>query len=303
MSTLAAARADNFYYPQGWDPSKGSLNQYHNSHPLGQRAKKIKQGILVIRFEIPFHVRCMGECKKMIGKGVRFNAEKKCVGNFHSTKIWEFSFRCHLCPQRIVVRTDPENTEYKFIEGACKILDTSEATDVEFMRAEEEKRKIAEDPFYKLENDVKDIQKGKEEKSRLQEIFEVQDNRSRDDYELNSLMRKKFRIEKKQIEAEEKEKQEYKNVALPLPELTFDDKLAAKNAKFLGLDAFRTNRLMKRENIRTESIFKNVKNPQQSVMINTNRLPTDTKNLIKRNLAMRDGNQSAKPKITVKPKK
>jgi len=116
-------------------------------------------------------------------------------------------------------------------------------------------------------------------------------------------MRKKFRIEKKQIEAEEKEKQEYKNVALPLPELTFDDKLAAKNAKFLGLDAFRTNRLMKRENIRTESIFKNVKNPQQSVMINTNRLPTDTKNLIKRNLAMRDGNQSAKPKITVKPKK
>ncbi len=22
MSTLAAARADNFYYPQNWDPSK-----------------------------------------------------------------------------------------------------------------------------------------------------------------------------------------------------------------------------------------------------------------------------------------
>ena len=27
MSTLAAARADNFYYPPGWDPSKGSLNK------------------------------------------------------------------------------------------------------------------------------------------------------------------------------------------------------------------------------------------------------------------------------------
>ena len=76
MSTLAAARADNFYYPKGWDPSKGSLNKYQNSHPLGKRAKKIDQGILVIRFEVPFHIRC-DKCKEMIGKGVRFNAEKK----------------------------------------------------------------------------------------------------------------------------------------------------------------------------------------------------------------------------------
>lgn len=27
MSTLAAARADNFYYPPEWDPSKGGLNK------------------------------------------------------------------------------------------------------------------------------------------------------------------------------------------------------------------------------------------------------------------------------------
>ena len=39
--------------------------------------RKIKEGILVIRFEVPFHVRC-NKCKNMIGKGVRFNAEKKC---------------------------------------------------------------------------------------------------------------------------------------------------------------------------------------------------------------------------------
>ncbi len=106
MSTLAAARADNFYYPKNWDPSKvtlnsifsfifqGSLNKYHKSHPLGARASKIKEGILVIRysinkfssihvhsFEIPFHVRC-SKCQNMIGKGVRFNAEKK-AGIYH----------------------------------------------------------------------------------------------------------------------------------------------------------------------------------------------------------------------------
>ena len=27
MSTLAAARADNFYYPPEWEPSKGGLNK------------------------------------------------------------------------------------------------------------------------------------------------------------------------------------------------------------------------------------------------------------------------------------
>jgi Uncharacterized conserved protein len=44
------------------------------------------------------------------------------VGNFHSTKIWEFTMKCHLCGNKIVVRTDPENTDYKFIEGARKTV-------------------------------------------------------------------------------------------------------------------------------------------------------------------------------------
>lgn len=76
MSTLAAARADNFYYPKNWDPTKGSLNKFKKSHPLGSRANKMKQGIITIRYEVPFHIRCT-KCKNMIAKGVRFNAEKK----------------------------------------------------------------------------------------------------------------------------------------------------------------------------------------------------------------------------------
>jgi len=132
----------------------------------------------------------------MIGKGVRFNAEKKQVGKFHSTKIWEFSFRCHLCPQRIVVQTDPENTQYKFVEGAVQILSTENATDVEFMRDAEEKKKLAEDAFYKLEHEIEDIKKAKEEKTRLHELMDMKEE-IKDDYEWNSRLRKKFRIEKK----------------------------------------------------------------------------------------------------------
>lgn len=118
MSSLAAARADGFYFPPEYDPSKGSLNkvrgctkcyqqrgklavaapacsyllrhqmrtyvddpecmtvQFNGQHPLRERAKKLGEGILIIRFEMPFNVWC-GKCNHLIGKGVRFNAEKK----------------------------------------------------------------------------------------------------------------------------------------------------------------------------------------------------------------------------------
>ncbi|PKU62417.1 coiled-coil domain-containing protein 130 homolog [Dendrobium catenatum] len=86
MSSLAAARADNFYYPPEWSPKKGSLNKFHGQHALRERARKIDQGILIIRFEMPFNIWC-GGCNSMIAKGVRFNAEKKQVGNYYSTKV------------------------------------------------------------------------------------------------------------------------------------------------------------------------------------------------------------------------
>ena len=92
MSSLAAARADNFYHPPNWDPRKESRAEFHagkgswKAHPLRERAKKLDEGILTIRFEMPFDVRCSG-CGNRIGKGVRFNAEKKCVGRHLSTKM------------------------------------------------------------------------------------------------------------------------------------------------------------------------------------------------------------------------
>lgn len=50
--------------------------QFNGQHPLRDRAKKLGEGILIIRFEMPFNVWC-GKCNHLIGKGVRFNAEKK----------------------------------------------------------------------------------------------------------------------------------------------------------------------------------------------------------------------------------
>lgn len=46
-----------------------------------------------LRFEMPFNVWC-GGCNSMIAKGVRFNAEKKQVGNYYSTKVRFLVFDC-----------------------------------------------------------------------------------------------------------------------------------------------------------------------------------------------------------------
>lgn len=91
--------------------------QQQGQHPLRERAKKLDEGILVIRFEMPFNVWCNG-CQHLIGKGVRFNAEKKQIGNYHSTKIWSFSMRSPCCQTRIEVQTDPKNCEYQIVAGA-----------------------------------------------------------------------------------------------------------------------------------------------------------------------------------------
>jgi len=83
------------------------LNKFHGQHALRERARKLDQGILIIRFEMPFNIWC-GGCNSMIAKGVRFNAEKKQVGNYYSTKIWSFTMKSPCCKHEIVIQTDPK---------------------------------------------------------------------------------------------------------------------------------------------------------------------------------------------------
>lgn len=115
MSSLAAARADNFYYPEDFDPkTHRTLNRYHGQHALRDRA--LADGGLVVRFEVPFPLCCL-RCGESIGKGVRFNAAKRQEGMYHSTKVWRFEMTHH-CGSAIVVRTDPANADYAIVSGA-----------------------------------------------------------------------------------------------------------------------------------------------------------------------------------------
>jgi coiled-coil domain-containing protein 130 len=66
---------------------------------------------------MPFNVKC-GACGHMIAKGVRFNAEKRKIGKYHSTPIWSFTMHSACCSQEIEVQTDPAKTEYNVTKGA-----------------------------------------------------------------------------------------------------------------------------------------------------------------------------------------
>ncbi|KAK1269632.1 hypothetical protein QJS04_geneDACA018515 [Acorus gramineus] len=252
MSSLAAARADNFYYPPEWTPKQGGLNKFHGQHALRERARKLDQGILIIRFEMPFNIWC-GGCNAMIAKGVRFNAEKKQVGNYYSTKIWSFTMKSACCKHEIVIQTDPKNCEYLIISGAQRKNEDFDVEDAETfaLPADEERDKLA-DPFYRLEHQGEDLQKKKEAEPLLVRLQKVSDSRHADDYALNKALRAQLRSQKKRV-AQEAESAKKMGLGIRLLPASAEDTATAARIKFSS--KFEKNRKDKRAAIKAASIF------------------------------------------------
>eukprot|EP00898_Chlorokybus_atmophyticus_P007695 jgi/Chlat1/7927/Chrsp68S07358 len=257
MSTLAAARADNFYFPPEWTPEQGSLNKFHGSHgALGDRARKLDQGILIIRFEMPFNVWCLG-CKSMIAKGVRFNAEKKQIGKYLSSKIWSFTMKAPCCRQTIEIHTDPKNAEYIVVQGAERKIETYEAVDAEVLELADKER--LNDPLARLEHVEDDARRAQEEAPRLARIQRMNAERHGQDYSRNKALRKTLRDQKKRVAAEESEARA-KGLAIRLLPAATSDAEQASATVFASADPRRESpfvqkRAVKRAAIRASSIF------------------------------------------------
>eukprot|EP01025_Chloroclados_australasicus_P052353 TRINITY_DN6100_c1_g1_i2.p2 TRINITY_DN6100_c1_g1~~TRINITY_DN6100_c1_g1_i2.p2 ORF type:complete len:281 (-),score=18.16 TRINITY_DN6100_c1_g1_i2:982-1824(-) len=198
MSSLAAAKADNFYYPPEWDPKKGSINKFQGQHPLRERAKRIDEGILIVRFEMPFNIWCQ-KCEEMIAKGVRFNAEKKQIGSYFSTKIWSFRMTHH-CGCVIDIHTDPKNTKYVIKEGAREKVVTWENADLQVidLGSNEHRQRMKEDPLYRLEVQQETKSKSKANQQRLEQLHSLQDLKHDDAFYSNSILRKSMRLKRRE---------------------------------------------------------------------------------------------------------
>lgn len=213
---MAERKATNKYYPPDWDPSKGSANKRTGSHHLRERARKLDQGILIIRFAMPFNVWC-SKCKNHIGRGVRYNAEKSKTGNYYNTPIYKFRMKCHLCDNFIEIHTDPAKFDYALISGATKQTRPSDA-DVEghIVIDEAESKRRLTDAMFRLEKKTEDEIKREES---LPSIIDLKKWRLRwqDSFTANQMVRSQFRHRRKNIEASKsKDKELLKRMSLQL---------------------------------------------------------------------------------------
>lgn len=189
----------------------GRAPNFDNSLHKGRRAGSIrKDGAQTVRFEMPFAVWCHS-CKPhaIIGQGVRFNAEKKKVGYYHSTPIWCFRMKHTACGAFLEIRTDPKNTAYVVTEGG-KARDYGDAKDevregeggVPILTPEERERR-RDDAFARLEGKVEEKAQIKDNAQRLRELHNARERDWGDTWSANKKLRDTFRRERKLRKREE----------------------------------------------------------------------------------------------------
>jgi coiled-coil domain-containing protein 130 len=230
------------YYP----PDASNLPVFNaSSHPLGKRANQISRGILTVRFELPFAVWC-DHCTPLaiVGQGVRFNAEKKKVGNYYSTPIWSFRMKHSACGGWWEIRTDPKNADYVVVEGAKRRdygpgdKDAQADGELRFL-TDEEKERRRNDAFANLEGKMAD--KGTENKNR-ERVEELYDKGEvwRDPYDVNARLRKGFREKRKLWKRENRHKkamQDKFSLGIEIDNETAIDRMRAGTIEFGGSEA------------------------------------------------------------------
>eukprot|EP00158_Paraphelidium_tribonemae_P001863 Partr_v1_DN24887_c0_g1_i2_m29633 putative coiled-coil domain containing 130 len=200
---MSDRKASNKYIPPDFDPKKHkSVNGYQNSHPLRERARLLSEGILIVRFEMPYNVFCL-HCESHIGQGVRFNAHKKQVDKYLSTPILEFRMKCHECSGALCMRTDPKNTDYLCVEGLRRRVAAVDvrasdllADGLHILGDPDEKLRLAEDALYQLEHAEADKKKEVEDSEVVAQLLDLNDRTWGDPYARSVKLRRQFRADK-----------------------------------------------------------------------------------------------------------
>ncbi|CAG5002567.1 unnamed protein product [Parnassius apollo] len=198
---MGERKGQNLYYPPDYDPKVGGLNKFQGTHALRERARKLHMGILIIRFEMPYNIWCEG-CNNHIGMGVRYNAEKKKVGMYYSTPIYQFRMKCHLCDNHFEIKTDPGNLDYVIVSGARRQENRWDPTENEQIVPEtkETQKRLFDDAMFRLEHKTSDESTSKQDKPRLGKLVGRNETVWKDDYEANCSLRRNFRKRRKELE-------------------------------------------------------------------------------------------------------
>ncbi|KAK0602385.1 hypothetical protein LWI29_032797 [Acer saccharum] len=125
----------NKYYRPDFDPSLPRIRRGGSNN----RQIQTKE-----RMMLPMTVRC-NCCGNFIYSGTKFNCRKEDVvgGNYLGCiKVFRLYFRCSNCSAELVIKTDPQNSDYVVESGATRIFEPWRTAEVE---EEEDKEKNAEE--------------------------------------------------------------------------------------------------------------------------------------------------------------
>lgn len=203
---MGERKGTNLYYPPDYDPRAGGLNKFQGTHALRERARKLHMGILIIRFEMPYNIWCNG-CGNHIGMGVRYNAEKKKIGMYFSTPLYQFRMKCHLCDNHFEIKTDPANLDYVIVSGARRQENRWDPKQNEQVVPEtkEVSCRLYDDAMYKLEHGIEDKKVAKSRDRTLENAIALNESIWKDDYSSNCAVRALFREKKKELKKKQNE--------------------------------------------------------------------------------------------------
>lgn len=260
MSSLAAARADNFYL----DPE--------NPQRPTKKLKRNAEGNLTIRFEMPFDTQCLG-CHLSIAKGVRFNAEKFKAGNYHSTTIWGFRMKSPCCKTPIEIRTNPKEADYDVVTGvrrklsslvARRMAEEEEAGDMvkpgdtDHVGEARAAHRVAGNKMSRLESKLTKERVARGSHRNLETLKERSYDRYGEDSERNRELRRSMRSVRHEVRNRERRRDELGlcDAITLLPESVVD-RSRASAVVFRG--KMGDNAMQKRRKIMKQGIFPSVK--------------------------------------------
>ncbi|KAL5235083.1 hypothetical protein ACI65C_002493 [Semiaphis heraclei] len=243
---MGERKGQNKYYPPDYNPAVGGLNKFKGTHALRERARKLHMGILIIRFEMPYNIWCDG-CNNHIGMGVRYNAEKKKIGMYYSTPVYQFRMKCHLCNNHFEIKTDPGNLDYVIVSGARRQENRWDPFENEQIVPEDKdtSKRLFDDAMFKLEHGTEDIDKAKKAAPILVKLHDAQDAKWNDDFAANSLLRQQLRTKKQKLAVKEKHDNELKerlSLSIPLVDEVEEDIKIAKLLSYQTSDSTKTRR-------------------------------------------------------------
>lgn len=273
MSSLAASRADGYYFPPDWRPEFGGISKFQGSKGANQYEK---YGI--IRFELPFDAWCL-KCGTHMSKGLRFNAKKDKDGKFFTTQIWKFTMKCYSCEEQFVIKTDPEHDTYDYVEGLRKHEQDYEPDLNEShikVSTDEERRLLASDAMYRLQHEREDKVRTQSARERLESLIELQTTQTRNDFDANSALRRANR-EKRKRAGTLLEEGRARGLSIPLVEPNEKDARTAKDimsrVRRITQKGFATDERKRMVAVQSESIFSHQQRaPSQSSAVNTKKL-------------------------------